>query len=64
MPRAKFFVAWTMIAYELTPQHMLADLFDSDDFPGHVLNPEEAAKIAAQRLIDGGLDIKPWEPNR
>jgi hypothetical protein len=24
----------------------------------------EAAKIAAQRLIDGGLAIKPWEPNR
>jgi hypothetical protein len=27
-------------------------------------NPEEAAKIAVQRLIDSGFDIKPWEPNR
>jgi hypothetical protein len=49
---------------ELTLQHVLANLFDSDDFPGRVTNPEEAAKIVVQKLIDGGFDIKRWEPNR
>jgi hypothetical protein len=49
---------------ELTPRHVLADLFDSDDFPGSVRNLDEAAKIVVQRLIDSGFDIKPWEPNR
>jgi hypothetical protein len=43
---------------------VLADLFDSDDFPGSVRNLDEAAKIVVQRLIDSGFDIKPWEPNR
>jgi hypothetical protein len=42
---------------------VLADLFDSDDFPGRVPNPEEAAKIVVRRLTDSGFDIKPWEPN-
>jgi hypothetical protein len=49
---------------ELTRQHVLANLFDGDDFPGSVTNPKEAAKIAVQRLIDSGFDIERWEPNR
>jgi hypothetical protein len=49
---------------ELTPQHVLANLFDSDDFSRRVPNPEEAAKIVVRRLTDSGFDIKPSEPNR
>jgi hypothetical protein len=30
---------------ELTPKHVLADLFDSEDFPATILNPKEAAEI-------------------
>jgi hypothetical protein len=48
---------------ELTPQHVLANLFDSDNFSRRVPNPEEAAKIVVRRLTDSGFDIKPWEPN-
>jgi hypothetical protein len=48
----------------LTPQHVLADLFDSEDFPGSVPNTGKAATIIVQRLIESGFDIKPWEPNR
>jgi hypothetical protein len=43
---------------ELTPQYVLADLFDSDDFPGAIPNPEEAAEIVIQRLVDAGFEIK------
>jgi hypothetical protein len=46
---------------ELTPQYVLADLFDSEDFPGEVPNPEEAAEIVVQRLVDAGFVIKEWE---
>ena len=56
--------ARSSITSELTPQRVLADLFDSDDFPGSVRDLDEAAKIVVQRLIDSGFDIKPWEPNR
>ena len=43
---------------ELTPQHVLVDLFDSDDFPAAIQNPEEAAEIVIQRLLDAGFVIK------
>jgi hypothetical protein len=43
---------------ELTPQHVLTDLFDSDDFPAAISNPQEAAEIVIQRLIDAGFEIK------
>ena len=43
---------------ELTPQHVLADLFDSDDFPVPIPDPEAAAEIVVQRLIDAGFEIK------
>jgi hypothetical protein len=43
---------------ELTPQHVLAFLFGSADFPAEVLDPEAAAEIVIQRLIDAGFEIK------
>ena len=46
---------------ELTPQYALADLFDSDDFPVTIPNPEEAAGIVIQRLIDAGFEVKAQE---
>jgi hypothetical protein len=46
---------------ELTPQHVLADLFGSADFPAEVLDPERAAEIVIQRLLDAGFEIKPAE---
>ena len=45
-------------AQSLTLQHVLVDLFDSDDFPVPIPNPEEAAEIVIQRLIDAGFEIK------
>jgi hypothetical protein len=46
------------ITSELTPQHVLADLFDSDDFPVPIPDPEAAAEIVIQRLTDAGFEIK------
>jgi hypothetical protein len=39
--------------------HRVADLFNSDDFPAAIPDPEEAAKIVVQRLIDAGVEIRP-----
>jgi hypothetical protein len=36
--------------------NVLTDLFDSDDLP--LPNPEAAAEIIIQRLIDAGFEIK------
>ena len=33
-------------------------LFDSDDFPVPIPDPEAAAEIVVQRLIDAGFEIK------
>jgi hypothetical protein len=46
---------------ELTPQHVLADLFGSGDFPAEILDPEHAAEIVIQRLLGAGFEIKPAE---
>ncbi len=46
---------------ELTPQHVLTDLFGSGDFPAEILDPEHAAEIVIQRLLDAGFEIKPAE---
>jgi hypothetical protein len=46
---------------ELTPQHVLADLFGSADFPAEILDPERAAEIVIQRLLDAGFEIRPVE---
>jgi hypothetical protein len=42
---------------ELTPQHVLVDLFGSADFPAEILDPEHAADLVIQRLIDAGFEI-------
>jgi hypothetical protein len=42
---------------ELTPQHVLVDLFGSADFPAEILDPEHAAEIVIQRLLDAGFEI-------
>ena len=42
---------------EVTPQHVLADLFGSDDFPAVVLDTEYAAEIVVQRLLNAGFEI-------
>jgi hypothetical protein len=47
---------------ELTPQHVLTDLFGSGDFPAEVLDPAQAAEIVVQRLLDAGFEIKAQEP--
>jgi hypothetical protein len=44
---------------ELTPLHLVADLFDDGDLP--VPNPEAAAEIVIQRLIGAGFEIKAQE---
>jgi hypothetical protein len=49
------------ITSELTPQHVPADLFDSDDFPAPIPDPEAAAEIVIQRLTDAGFEIKAQE---
>jgi hypothetical protein len=49
---------------ELTPKHVLADLFGSDDFPVPIPDPEVAAEIIIQRLIDAGFEIKAQERAR
>ena len=49
---------------ELTPKDVLVDLFGSADFPVEVLDPERAAEIVIQRLLDAGFEIKPVERHR
>jgi hypothetical protein len=49
---------------ELTPKDVLVDLFGSADFPVAVLDPERAAEIVIQRLLDAGFEIKPVERHR
>jgi hypothetical protein len=50
-----------MSADELTPKHVLVDLFGSGDFPVEILDPEHAADVVIQRLTDAGFEIKPAE---
>ncbi len=47
---------------DLTPQHVLIDLFEGDEFPAMVPDPEAAAEIVIQRLADAGFAIKPVQP--
>jgi hypothetical protein len=44
---------------ELTPQHVLVDLFNSDDFPVPIPDREAAAEIVIRRLLDAGFTISP-----
>ena len=43
---------------ELTPKHVLVDLFGSGDFPAEIIDPEHAAEIVIQRLNDAGFKIE------
>jgi hypothetical protein len=44
---------------ELTTHDVLADLLGSADFPVEVADPDAAADLIIQRLIDAGFEIKP-----
>ena len=45
---------------ELTPKHVLVDLFGSGDFPPEILlDPAHAAEVVVQRLLDAGFEIMP-----
>jgi hypothetical protein len=44
---------------ELSPMHVLTDLFDSGEFPAEVLDPVHAAEIVIERLRDAGFEIVP-----
>jgi hypothetical protein len=46
---------------ELTPQHVLTDLLGSGDFPAEIIDPEHAAEIVVQRLLDAGFKIESAE---
>jgi hypothetical protein len=48
-----------MSGRELAPQEVLEDLLGSGDFPAEVLDPEAAARIIIQRLLDAGFAIVP-----
>jgi hypothetical protein len=48
---------------ELTPRDVLVDLFGSADFPAEILDPEHAAEIVIQRLIDAGFKIVAQQQN-
>jgi len=45
---------------ELTPQHVLVDLFEEL----LVQNPEELAAVVVQRLLDAGFAIVDWKDAR
>jgi hypothetical protein len=49
---------------ELTPQHVLTGLFNSDDFPVPIPTLEAAAEMVIQRLIDAGFEITAQERAR
>jgi hypothetical protein len=50
--------------FELTPQQVLVNPFDCDDFPVPIPDPEAAAEIVVPRLLDAGFEIKPAERHR
>jgi hypothetical protein len=56
--------ARSSITSELSAQRALVDLLDSDDFPVPIPDPEAAAEIVVQRLIDAGFEIRPAERER
>jgi hypothetical protein len=44
---------------ELTPRHVLVDLFGSAEFDHEILDPVHAADIVIERLRDSGFEIVP-----
>jgi hypothetical protein len=49
---------------ELTPRHVLVDLFGGGDFDHEILDPEQAADLVIQRLRDAGFEITPQSETR
>jgi hypothetical protein len=49
----------TKAAKELTPRHVLIDLFGGADFDHEILDPVHAADIVIERLRDAGFEIRP-----
>ena len=49
---------------ELTPKHVLVDLFGGADFDHEILDPERAADIVIERLRDAGFEIVPADRGR
>jgi hypothetical protein len=49
----------TKAAKDLTPRHVLVDLFGGADFDHEILDPERAADIVIERLRDAGFQIVP-----
>src|SRR4030088_940212 len=47
---------------ELTPRHVLTDLFGGADFDHEILDPERAADVAIERLRAACFEIKPRGP--
>jgi hypothetical protein len=46
---------------ELTPLDVLIDLLGGADFDHEILDPEAAARIILERLLDAGFKIVPAE---
>jgi hypothetical protein len=44
---------------ELAPKDVLVDLFGGADFDHEILDPEQAAELVIQRLLDAGFAIAP-----
>ena len=66
LERAAGIPAVCRLAHEprvLLPVEVLADLIGSGDFPAEVIDPDHAASIIVQRLIDAGLAIVDWRSN-
>jgi hypothetical protein len=63
--KADYYAAWhgeRRSTWASSPRcTVLADLFDSDDFPVPIPDPEAAAEIVIQWLIDVGFEIKAQE---
>jgi hypothetical protein len=49
---------------ELTPRHVLVDLFGGADFDHEILDPERAADIVIETLRDAGFEIVPTRPEK
>jgi hypothetical protein len=45
---------------ELSPVDVLTDLLGSADFPCEIADPEGAARLIVQRLLDAGFRIESY----
>ena len=48
----------------LRPEDVLVDLLGSGEFDHEILDPEAAARIILQRLLDAGFEIIPARSGR